>query len=139
MRLIENGYSNTRKDVSIHAPTKGATCYTHRVRRSYEVSIHAPTKGATLSNSKANETNMFQSTHPQRVRQHLRYTIILINGFQSTHPQRVRQQGLVPPYIHLTVSIHAPTKGATRTWCRVYCYGPCFNPRTHKGCDTESI
>ena len=76
--------------VSIHAPTKGATCiYTHgvyaakfqsthprRVRHDFhevvrylvEVSIHAPTKGATKKIYIILWAQKFQSTHPRRVR-----------------------------------------------------------------------
>ena len=35
------------RNVSIHAPTKGATLYSKRVLYIVLVSIHAPTKGAT--------------------------------------------------------------------------------------------
>ena len=35
--------------ISIHAPTKGATCRVGNVRRGERISIHAPTKGATSS------------------------------------------------------------------------------------------
>ena len=34
----------------------------------------------------------------------------------------------------ICVSIHAPTRGATKMVCRVD-YRGCFNPRTHEGCD----
>ena len=35
------------------------------------------------------------------------------------------------------VSIHAPTRGATRDWGLLLCRPRrCFNPRTHTGCDT---
>ena len=79
--------------------------------------------------------------------------------FQSTHPHGVRQGNVVEvPTQMATVSIHAPTRGATRTergWiatvrfqsthphgvrqslhrCRVADKG--FNPRTHTGCDGQ--
>ena len=35
----------------------------------------------------------------------------------------------------ICVSIHAPTRGATKMVCRVD-YRGCFNPRTHEGCDS---
>jgi len=37
-----------RKDVSIHAPTRGATRFRFLFSPSYHVSIHAPTRGATI-------------------------------------------------------------------------------------------
>ena len=36
------------KQVSIHAPVKGATFHWFLTRRGTDVSIHAPVKGATL-------------------------------------------------------------------------------------------
>ena len=104
---------NDLVNVSIHAPTRGATTYTvwgwlyfqfqsthpHGVRHnapmpsdsSVYVSIHAPTRGATYS----------------RV-----YYDVLISSFQSTHPHGVR-----------------PSHSIFRL-----CFA-CFNPRTHTGCD----
>ena len=37
----------------------------------------------------------------------------------------------------ICVSIHAPTRGATKMVCRVD-YRGCFNPRTHEGCDRDN-
>ena len=56
--------------------------------------------------------------------------------FQSTHPRRVRPEGRKEAVREMQVSIHAPTKGAThfRT-LRLFLHA-CFNPRTHEGCDT---
>ena len=78
-------------NVSIHAPTRGATSGAHRLVYVSSVSIHAPTRGAT-------NTYIFKCSG------------IL---FQSTHPLGVRQQlfNMVVP--SASVSIHAPTRGAT--------------------------
>ena len=56
-------------NVSIHAPTRGATTSVLPEQRGETVSIHAPTRGATRG-GQANETyrHMFQSTHPHGVR-----------------------------------------------------------------------
>ncbi len=80
--------------------------------------------------------------------------------FQSTHPQGVRLSGEY--YVELidVVSIHAPARGATRTWsiwhrgAYVSIHAPArgatskprglratttsFNPRTRKGCDRHT-
>ena len=77
--------------VSIHAPTKGATRLREVVLRLVEVSIHAPTKGATQLLCMEIISNLFQSTHPRKVRPMM---VSLINMMYY-------------------VSIHAPTKGAT--------------------------
>ena len=101
------------RNVSIHAPTQGATIApprvaiaavafqsTHPRRVRLEgfpllyaiegVSIHAPTQGATISRSYSVLNLLFQSTHPRRVRH-----------FLGWFPNRSRS----------------------------------FNPRTHAGCD----
>ena len=54
--------------VSIHAPTRGATCNLHQSRYYQVVSIHAPTRGATDIHSSIGYTIKFQSTHPHGVR-----------------------------------------------------------------------
>ena len=77
---------------------------------------------------------MFQSTHPHRVRQITILFLVTLTRFQSTHPHRVRRVKDSPlsnlsrfnPRTHtgcderwfaihdgITVSIHAPTQGAT--------------------------
>ena len=33
--------------ISIHAPTRGATCTDHEIKEDITISIHAPTRGAT--------------------------------------------------------------------------------------------
>ena len=58
-----------------------------------------------------------------------------ISVFQSTHPHGVRRAIVQNIMIHLTVSIHAPTRGATRRPCRAPRLHLSFNPRTHTGCD----
>ena len=77
----------------------------------------------------------FQSTHPHGVR----LTVLLLSRwlkqFQSTHPHGVRLVNCCINKMAINVSIHAPTRGATRRrhGCREVT--ECFNPRTHTGCD----
>ena len=122
-------------EVSIHAPTRGATyiCITDMIRS--KVSIHAPTRGATVSIHSVSLFHAeFQSTHPHGVRlpimvfchcqqsfnprthtgcdKPLRVVIIAAVEFQSTHPHGVRLVNVTIKFVTL-----------------------CFNPRTHTGCD----
>ena len=101
--------------VSIHAPTRGATLVFFTDFDVQIVSIHAPTRGATIDY--ANQPGryiLFQSTHPHGVRPlMILWIIIPYIRFQSTHPHGVRQ------------IIDYPTS---------YLYLR-FNPRTHTGCD----
>ena len=57
--------------------------------------------------------------------------------FQSTHPHGVRLLSRISYNSSLSVSIHAPTRGATSPPLHLPAV-PCrFNPRTHTGCDLK--
>ena len=119
--------------VSIHAPTWGATDHDVVTPKYLQVSIHAPTWGATLSALAYSLQALFQSTHPHGVRRiwpdwrnivqsfnprtHMGCDLYITTSmtryrFQSTHPHGVRQHDCAFNYYE-TVSIHAPTWGAT--------------------------
>ena len=55
--------------------------------------------------------------------------------FQSTHPHGVRQSLRPSATLFHVVSIHAPTRGATKPKTFRYFVPRGFNPRTHTGCD----
>ena len=59
--------------------------------------------------------NLFQSTHPRGVRPNCLEFVIGKNLFQSTHPRGVRQAQKKEFAYDDTISIHAPTRGATAT------------------------
>jgi len=63
------GYYDTITNISIHAPTKGATSSRWLGYWFHRISIHAPTKGATGSASTSWQISVFQSTLPRRERQ----------------------------------------------------------------------
>gem|GEM_PF-3314171 len=63
------------------------------------ISIHAPTRGATCALSNSFVKKVFQSTHPHGVRLHAVKALAASQTFQSTHPHGVRRQcfyGFVP-------------------------------------------
>ena len=144
-------------NVSIHAPTRGATVgnrylfpfcrakfqstHPHGVRqcprmvyRWYRVvSIHAPTRGATTAFLCAFKCFMFQSTHPHGVRrcQLLRNNGIV--GFQSTHPHGVRLACLLACLLAFqSTHPHGVRRLVINSLNKLFI---CFNPRTHTGCD----
>ncbi len=80
------------------------------------------------------DTCKFQSTHPRGVRLLVLYLFVKGTGFQSTHPRGVRPGRRLAQHERFTISIHAPTWGATRIVGR-YRDTCNFNPRTHVGCD----
>ena len=107
----------------------------HVLRPSGNVSIHAPTKGATGDLYKTSVTKQFQSTLPRRERHIMSYGITINKWFQSTLPRRERRKTPQEDIWGYQVSIHAPTKGATKTQLLLTLTFRCFNPRSHEGSD----
>ena len=124
------------------------------------VSIHAPTWGATKRVNLITEETGFQSTHPHgvRPRPHIGWFGSLVSIHAPTWgataaahiPVDLGQVSIHAPTWGATVipvvrtafhfvSIHAPTWGATHG-SRMRCARtPCFNPRTHMGCDRKIL
>ena len=78
------------------------------------VSIHAPTRGATPTCPTPIDIERFQFTRPRGARQ---YFVVGINDackFQFTRPRGARH-GRGRAYGYPQVSIHAPTRGATKS------------------------
>ena len=104
---------NSSKSISIHAPTRGAT-------RAFEQSHHTSLFQSTLPQGERREqaensllSGIFQSTLPQGERRlWLLYKMPSLQ-FQSTLPQGERRQSIGTITPHITISIHAPTRGAT--------------------------
>ena len=61
----------TAREVSIHAPGRGATILQRVTEITIGVSIHAPGRGATISRSHWTIVKQFQFTHPGGVRLNL--------------------------------------------------------------------
>ena len=164
--------------ISIHAPTRGATFSARwhtwliifqstlpreeRLRVNWYlhfvvISIHAPTRGATANALAPLQPYIFQSTLPREERRYWLKIYITNHIFQSTLPREERLfRGFFYRVIHM-ISIHAPTRGATREilWNiiiakfqstlpreerlrRVLMYQTCwknFNPRSHERSD----
>ena len=78
------------------------------------VSIHAPTRGATFSGIAVPSLAVFQSTRPHGARHVFCFYCFHFALFQSTRPHGAR---LPNPRVRISVlyvSIHAPTRGATK-------------------------
>ena len=68
-----------------------------RLNRKFQVSIHAPTRGATLPCLDSSwPLPRFQSTHPHGVRLFSVSSISIPSLFQSTHPHGVRLWPSIP-------------------------------------------
>ena len=105
--------SSQIRDISIHAPVKGATVSTTASRHTQEISIHAPVKGATRSgrpapaqwwyfNPRSREGSDGTGVHYPWLRR-----ISIHAPVKGATPHRVAGQS------RAHISIHAPVKGAT--------------------------
>ena len=101
----------------------------------WSISIHAPTRGATPYYDEIRKENLFQSTLLQEERRMRLFGISLLRIFQSTLLQEERRYRSRSNGRHKSISIHAPTRGATQrpmfpqNW-KIY-----FNPRSYKRSD----
>ena len=98
--------------ISIHAPTRGATDTPPKREKTFSISIHAPTRGATLLLLHPFHKYKFQSTLPRGER-HMKY--IKEKTYKDFNPRSHEGSDQVPPEVKsaITISIHAPTRGAT--------------------------
>ena len=102
------------RDISIHAPTRGATSTRMIVTPAAVISIHAPTRGATILSLICFLLSLrFQSTllQEERLPGECRKPDDIL--FQSTLLQEERRVPFCPILISSSISIHAPTRGAT--------------------------
>ena len=100
--------------VSIHAPARGATrklrrlhCTRGQFQSTHPHGVRPPTNTLRLY------LGQFQSTHPHGVRHQDALEQLRDQKFQSTHPHGVRLKQMGALNMGLTVSIHAPARGAT--------------------------
>ena len=99
--------------LSIHAPTRGATVAFEFWVRAFYLSIHAPTRGATTFYASSTTLIGFQSTLLQEERLQSRFQPYPEMYFQSTLLQEERRSASWAEIASITLSIHAPTRGAT--------------------------
>ena len=124
------------QEVSIHAPTRGATLRDKPIVLLLGVSIHAPTRGATVRRHYLISAVTFQSTHPHGVRLASGYLQEASGWFQSTHPHGVRRKDS-DVYVMPSVFQSTHPHGVRPLTDRQRRYEQSFNPRTHTGCDCE--
>ena len=78
-------------NISIHAPTRGATGTPVTGVKGAKISIHAPTRGATFSFPAIKAPIVFQSTLPREERLITWRVSGFLYRFQSTLPREERQ------------------------------------------------
>ena len=102
------------KNISIHAPARGATAHGKELSPSHAISIHAPARGATRFRKPYRVTGKFQSTLPRGER----LTVVVFRP------------------LLLTISIHAPARGATSILSKIH---PMFLTISHNASSFSSF
>ena len=136
MRHYLRFFFNWWIDISIHALTRSAMQLVKCSNSTSHISIRALTRSATylllvviISRSYFNPRTHEECDYAKS-RELLPY-----NLFQSTHPRRVRQLKKYASQIGLDISIHAPARSATfKVYIDIF-PKTYFNPRTREGCD----
>ena len=78
---------------------------------------------------------LFQSTHPRRVRHKAEVEKRGLVMFQSTHPRRVRLEQIEAYEAGILFQSTHPRRVRPIVPISNVTLGTCFNPRTHVGCD----
>ena len=93
---------------------EGSDCESSYGKRDIQISIHAPTRGATTVTAMWTDAAKFQSTLPRGERPGLCFAQKLWQKFQSTLPRGERRGSNFHIDASSLISIHAPTRGATK-------------------------
>ena len=102
------------------------------------VSIHAPARGATIRSESCLSWSLFQFTLPRGERRWPTKHLPKVKSFNSRSREGSDQIGVQSPTPLLSVSIHAPARGATSALATSALGLPCFNSRSREGSDGES-
>ena len=126
-------------EISIHAPTRGATL--NQVHRAWtrSISIHAPTRGATvLPQKNLPQILLFQSTLPRGERHaHQRPAGTAYNFNPRSHEG---SDGLCSPIFTEYLKFQSTLPRGERPTCPVLLPDNVnFNPRSHEGSDPKGL
>ena len=123
-------------NISIHAPTRGATIKAGEISSDFTISIHAPTRGATSCTlTRRMSLLLFQSTLPRGERQPRKFTGSQFQTFQSTLPRGERRQQdlcITGSIVYFNPRSHEGSDWDILRKILNRCY---FNPRSHEGSD----
>ena len=104
---------NILHNISIHAPTNGATISGTARSHTILISIHAPTNGATSGSITDYSNCKFQSTLRRTERQRTDFYTYRFKNFNPRSDERSDDVRYFPFDLYTLISIHAPTNGAT--------------------------
>ena len=103
--------------ISIHAPTRGATRLELAAMQLEFISIHAPTRGATSSVTSNSSPITFQSTLPRGERPSSGIWLSSPFHFNPRSHEGSDLPECAGGTDQVSISIHAPTRGATILLC----------------------
>ena len=110
-------------NISIHAPTRGATEYLGIQENPKGFQSTLPREERHMSPEELAELQEFQSTLPREERRFLwHWLCLIILLFQSTLPREERQRNCQRWCNFRSISIHAPTRGATAILHKKFVY-----------------
>ncbi len=109
-------------DVSIHAPTRGATSFFHPLWTAQTFQSTRPHGARLKAKREWSVESAFQSTRPHGARHVSAVDGVMYGEFQSTRPHGARRAFLDAAHRLGDVSIHAPTRGATQilSYCFIF-------------------
>ena len=88
-RLLSASFVRRYSFISIHAPSRGATCvYWLFFHPLLQISIHAPSRGATMFTMPLKTSSQFQSTLPREERQRHLFHDFLTKDFNPRSLER---------------------------------------------------
>ena len=125
------------RNISIYAPTRGATFHIRPSRALSDISIHAPTRGATLATLIIVSQDKFQSTLLQEERRNRLCRLSCKYKISIHAPTRGATGAVGGVAMTESISIHAPTRGATEFERCEKPEGVYFNPRSYKRSDNR--
>ncbi len=126
-------------NISIHAPTKGATIPQKWYSMVFDISIHAPTKGATSRKCSLTIDKCYFNPRTHEGCDSPRTDYAPTSDISIHAPTKGATEGKTCCCWTCSISIHAPTKGATVLYFSRYNSPFHFNPRTHEGCDVKLV
>ena len=88
----------------------------------HKISIHAPTRGATCSDCPMVIRQLFQSTLPRGERHGLLRSLPLLGYFNPRSHEGSDAHGRIYPVMTFKISIHAPTRGATSIFAKKFSF-----------------
>ena len=109
-----------------------------RTLPAFQISIHAPARGATINAVVISSLLRFQSTLPRGERRELRVGEIGGCDFNPRSREGSDNIFCYNSVVVISISIHAPARGATSCACFARRLHVDFNPRSREGSDVPA-